>query len=86
MKFKLESITFTPAGTNEHPLTGSRVGDGSVVVNESGVKGHTVHIESHRRELDTEGEMMPLTVTHLQDGENMESTKSQKNKKSMWGK
>ena len=35
---------FTPAGADGHPLTGGRVGDGPVVVDEGRVKGHSVHV------------------------------------------
>lgn len=44
----------TPGGSNEHPLAGGRVGDGSVVVDESRVKGHAVDIQRHGGELDAE--------------------------------
>lgn len=64
----------TPAGADEHPLAGGGVGDGSVVMDEGGVEGHTIHIEGHRGELDTEWKVMPLTVTHLLGGEKTEST------------
>lgn len=37
----------TPAGADEHPLAGGGVRDGSVVVDESRVEGHTVHIQGH---------------------------------------
>lgn len=62
----------TPAGSDDHPLAGLRVGDGSVVMDESGIEGHAIHIQSHGRELDAEGEMMPLAVTHLLDRDNIE--------------
>lgn len=57
---------FTPAGADEHPLARDRVGNGTVVMDEGGVKGHAIHVEGHRGELDAEGEVMPLTVAHLQ--------------------
>lgn len=60
----------TPAGTNEHPLMGGRVRDGSVVMDKGRVKGHTIHVQGHWGELDTEWKMMPLTVTHLLDRDN----------------
>lgn len=59
----------TPAGADEHPLAGGGVRDGSVVVDESRVEGHTVHIQGHWGELDAEWQMMPLAVTHLLDGQ-----------------
>lgn len=80
MKFVLVSTKFTPAGADEHPLTGCRVGDGPIVMNESGVKGHTVHIESHRWELDTERKVVPLAVTHLWAGEHGVKVKQKKKK------
>lgn len=40
-------VHLTPAGADEHPLAGDRVGDGSVVVDEGGVEGHTVHVQGH---------------------------------------
>lgn len=55
----------TPTGTDDHPLTGDRVGDGAVIVDEGGVKGHSINVQGHRGELDTERQVMPLTVTHL---------------------
>lgn len=64
----------TPAGADEHPLAGGGVGDGSVVVDEGGVEGHTVDVQGHWGELDTEWKMMPLTVTHLSDRDDMEAT------------
>lgn len=57
----------TPAGTDEHSLTGSWVGDGTVVMDEGGVKGHSIYIQGYWGELDTQGKMMPLTVTHLME-------------------
>lgn len=38
---------FTPAGADKHPLAGGRVGDGSVVMDEGGVEGHTIDIQGH---------------------------------------
>lgn len=34
----------TPAGADDHPLTGGGVGDGAVVVDQGGVKGHTINV------------------------------------------
>lgn len=38
---------FTPAGADEHPLAGGRVGNGSVVMDQGGVEGHTVDVQGH---------------------------------------
>ena len=61
----MSSSRLTPAGPDDHPLAGGGVRDGSVVMDECRVKGHTVHIQSDGRELDAERQVMPLTVTHL---------------------
>lgn len=37
----------TPAGTNEHPLAGGRVGDGAIVMDEGRVECHAVHVKGH---------------------------------------
>lgn len=65
---------FTPAGADEHPLAGGGVGDGSIVMDEGRVEGHAIDIQGHRWKLDAEWKMMPLTVTHLFDGDKMRST------------
>lgn len=58
-------MTGTPACADHHSLTRGGAGDDSVVMDERRVKGHAIDIESDRGELDTQGQMMPLTVTHL---------------------
>lgn len=45
---------FTPAGADEHSLARGGVRDGSVVVDEGGVKCHAIDVQGHRGELDTE--------------------------------
>lgn len=59
----------TPACSDDQPLVWCWVGDGSVVMDERGVKGHTIHVECNRGELHTKGQVMPLTVTHLSETE-----------------
>lgn len=47
LRMKLKMKIRTPAGTDEHPLTGRRVRDGAVVMDEGRVKGDAVHIQRH---------------------------------------
>lgn len=73
LRWNAQHVSLTPAGTDEHALTRGGVRDGSVVVDEGGVKGHSIHVKGHWWELDAEWKMMPLAVTHLLEGDNMES-------------
>ena len=59
----------TPACANDNTLMRSRVGNHAIVMDKGGVEGHTINVESDGGELDTQGEVMPLAVTHLGEGQ-----------------
>ena len=61
----MKSLIRTPGSTDDHSLVWDRVGDGTVVMDTSRVKGHPIHVECDGGELHTEGQVMPLTVTNL---------------------
>jgi hypothetical protein len=52
-------------------------------VDEGGVEGDSVHVQCHRGELDTEGQVMPFAVTHLARKEGHEDTIGQEVKKQL---
>lgn len=70
----------TPARSDDQSLARGGTRDGTTVVYECRVEGHAVHIESDRGELDTEGEVMPFAVAHLdrrEQGQAISHTPSQ---------